>query len=357
MYGRTVTPRRHKRPTRMELGIDSFAAVRLKDGKTSTPDMRSDAIAQLLERIELADSIGLDSFGIGEHHRPEYLDSASHLILSAAAARTKRIQLMSAVTILSAADPVRVFQQMATLDLISRGRAGIVVGRGSFSEAFPLYGLDFKDYNELFAEKLELFLAIRENEKVHWEGQFRPALTGQGVYPRPYRDKLDVWIGVGGTPESFARAGLLGLPLMIAIIGGETHRFRPLVDLYWRAAEQAGHDTSRLKVGVHFIGYVAETTERAHQEFFPGYQETFSKIGMERGWGPTTRDAYDWVTGPNGALMVGSPEHVAEKLARHAESLGGLTRATFHMNVAHLSHDQLSTAARLLGEQVRPAVG
>ena len=341
----------------MKLGIDSFAAVELNDGSTSTPDMRSDAIAHLLERVEIADQVGLDTFGIGEHHRPEYLDSASHMILAAAAARTKNIQLMSAVTVLSAADPVRVFQQISTLDLISRGRGGVVVGRGSFSEAFPLYGFDFKDYNELFQEKLELLLTIRESEHVQWEGKFRPALTGQGVYPRPYKDKLDVWVGVGGTPESFARAGLLGLPLMIAIIGGETHRFRPLVDLYWRAVEEGGHDASKLKVGVHFIGYVAETTEKAHQEFFPGYQQTFSKIGMERGWGPTTREAYDWVTGPRGALMVGSPEHVAEKLQRHAESLGGLDRAALHMNVAHLSHDELSSATRLLGEQVKPALG
>ncbi|MGB0651276.1 MAG: LLM class flavin-dependent oxidoreductase [Rhodothermales bacterium] len=341
----------------MKLGIDSFAAVELNDGSTSTPDMRADAIAQLLERVEIADQVGLDTFGIGEHHRPEYLDSASHMILAAAAARTKHIQLMSAVTVLSAADPVRVFQQISTLDLISRGRGGVVVGRGSFSEAFPLYGLDFKDYNELFQEKLELLLTIREREHVHWEGKFRPALTGQGVYPRPFKDKLDVWVGVGGTPESFARAGLLGLPLMIAIIGGETHRFRPLVDLYWRAVEEGGHDASKLKVGVHFIGYVAETTEKAHQEFFPGYQQTFSKIGMERGWGPTTREAYDWVTGPRGALMVGSPERVAEKLQRHAESLGGLDRASLHMNVAHLSHDELSTATRLMGEQVKPGLG
>ena len=340
----------------MKLGIDSFAAVRLKDDETSTPDMRADAIEQLLERVELADQVGLDTFGIGEHHRPEYLDSASHLILAAAAARTKNIQLMSAVTVLSAADPVRVFQQISTLDLISRGRGGVVVGRGSFSEAFPLYGFDFKDYNELFQEKLELLLTIREHEHVSWQGRFRPALTGQGVYPRPYKDKLDVWVGVGGTPESFVRAGLLGLPLMIAIIGGETHRFKPLVDLYWRAVQEGGHDASKLKVGVHFIGYVAKTTEKAHKEFFPGYQKTFSKIGIERGWGPTTREAYDWVTGPRGALMVGSPEHVAEKLSRHAESLGGLARASLHMNVAHLSHEQLSTAARLLGEQVRPAV-
>jgi len=341
----------------MKLGIDSFAAVELADGVSSTPEMRADAIEQLLERVELADQVGLDTFGIGEHHRPEYLDSASHMILAAAAARTNQIELMSAVTVLSAADPVRVFQQISTLDLISRGRGGIVVGRGSFSEAFPLYGLDFKDYNELFQEKLELLLTVREHEHVSWEGKFRPALTGQGVYPRPFQDKLNLWVGVGGTPESFARAGLLGLPLMIAIIGGETHRFRPLVDLYWRAVEEGGHDASKLKVGVHFIGYVAETTEKAHQEFFPGYQQTFSKIGMERGWGPTTREAYDWVTGPRGALMVGSPEHVAEKLQRHAESLGGLERAALHMNVAHLSHDELSTATQLLGEQVKPALG
>ena len=338
----------------MELGIDSFAAVRTADGRSSTPDERAQAIEELLTRIELADEIGLDTFGIGEHHRPEYLDSASHMLLAAAAARTKNIQLLSAVTVLSAADPVRVFQQLATLDLISKGRAGVVVGRGSFSEAFPLFGYSFDDYNELFQEKLELFLKIREETNVHWDGRFRPELSGQGVYPRPYRDKLQVWLGVGGTPASVVRAGTLGLPLMIAIIGGETHRFRPLVDLYYRAGAEAGFSQDQLKVGVHSLGYVAETSERAHAEFYPGYARTFTKIGRERGGAPVTQAGYRAQTGPTGALVVGSPDEVADKIKRHSEALGGLVRFQLHMNVAELSHEQLTTGTRLLGENVKP---
>lgn len=340
----------------MELGIDSFAAVKTEDGRSSTSDERAQAIEELLQRIELADEIGLDTFGIGEHHRPEYLDSASHILLAAAAARTKNIQLLSAVTVLSAADPVRVFQQLATVDLISRGRAGVVVGRGSFSEAFPLFGYRFEDYDALFEEKLELFLKIREQEHITWEGQFRPALGGQGIYPRPYRDKLQVWLGVGGTPESFVRAGLLGLPLMIAIIGGETHRFRPLVDLYYRAGAEAGYSKDQLPVGVHSLGYVAETTEKAHAEFYPGYARTFTRIGRERGNAPVTLAGYQAQTGPTGALVVGSPGEVADKIKRHSEALGGLVRFQLHMNVAELSHEQLTQSTKLLGEKVKPAI-
>lgn len=341
----------------MELGIDSFAAVRTSDGRSSTPEQRATAIEELLTRIELADSIGLDTFGIGEHHRPEYLDSASHVLLAAAAARTKRIRLLSAVTVLSAADPVRVFQQLSTIDLISRGRAGVVVGRGSFSEAFPLFGYGFQEYDALFEEKLDLFLKLRASEKITWEGKFRPALSGQGVYPRPFQDTLEVWLGVGGTPASFARAGLLGLPLMVAIIGGETHRFRPLIDLYYRAGAEAGYSKEQLKVGVHSLGYVAETTEKAHAEFYPGYARTFTRIGMERGGGPVTRYGYEAQTGPLGALVVGNPEEVAEKINRHSEALGGLVRFQLHMNVAELEHAQLLNATRLLGERVKPMLG
>jgi len=341
----------------MELGIDSFAAVRSQEGATSTPDERAQAIEELLTRIELADEVGLDTFGIGEHHRPEYLDSASHILLAAAAARTKNIELLSAVTVLSAADPVRVFQQLATVDLISKGRAGVVVGRGSFSEAFPLFGYDFSDYNELFEEKLNLFLKICESESVQWEGRFRPALNGEGIYPRPYREKLQVWLGVGGTPASFVRAGVLGLPLMVAIIGGETHRFRPLVDLYYRAGLEAGYSQDQLKVGVHSLGYVAKTSEKAHEEFYPGYARTFTRIGMERGGGVVTPAGYRVQTGPTGALVVGSPDEVAEKIMRHSEALGGLVRFQLHMNVAELSHEQLLNGTRLLGEKVKPALG
>src|SRR5438067_4776041 len=252
----------------MEIGVDSFAAALTE---TSIAVSQSDRLRDLLEEIEHADQVGLDVFGVGEHHRKEFLDSAPAVILAAAAARTKRIRLTSAVTVLSAADPVRVFQQFATLDLISEGRAEMVVGRGSFIEAFPLFGLRLEDYDSLFAEKLDLLLKIRENEHVHWSGKHRAALTGQGVYPRPVLNPLPIWLGVGGTPQSFARAGALGLPLMIAIIGGEPRRFRPLIDLYRETGERYGHSPDRLKVGVHALGYVAETTQEAADEFFPGY--------------------------------------------------------------------------------------
>jgi len=341
----------------MQLGIDSFAAVRTDDGRSSTPEERANAIEELLTRIELADEVGLDTFGIGEHHRPEYLDSASHILLAAAAARTKNIELLSAVTVLSAADPVRVFQQLASVDLISRGRAGVVVGRGSFSEAFPLFGYSFQDYNELFEEKLDLFLKIRESESVKWEGKFRSSLNGEGIYPRPFADRLQVWLGVGGTPASFVRAGVLGLPLMVAIIGGETHRFRPLIDLYYRAGAEAGYSEDQLQVGVHSLGYVAETSEKAHAEFYPGYARTFTRIGIERGGGAVTPAGYRAQTEATGALVVGSPDEVVEKINRHSEALGGLVRFQLHMNVAELSHNQLSNATRLLGEKVKPALG
>ncbi len=333
----------------MQLGIDSFAAA-------SQTDSAPAAVARLIERIERADQVGLDVFGIGEHHRREFLDSAPALILAAAAARTQRIRLTSAVTVLSAADPVRVFQQFATLDLISQGRAEMVVGRGSFTEAFPLFGLELDDYDSLFTEKLGLLLHIRDNEHVQWSGRHRAALTGQGVYPRPVQDPLPIWLGVGGTPASFVRAGTLGLPLMVAVIGGETHRFRPLVDLYREAGRRAGHPPETLKVGLHSLGYVAETTAQAAEEFFPGYARTFTDIGRERGWPPVTRAQFDAQRGPRGALLIGSPEDVAEKILRHSEALGGLSRVTFQMDNAHLSHENLMRAVELIGARVAPAL-
>ena len=286
----------------------------------------------------------------------EFLDSAPAVILAAAAARTKRIRLTSAVAVLSAVDPVRLFQQFATLDLISQGRAEMVVGRGSFIDAFPLFGLDLGDYDELFAEKLELLLKIRQNEHVRWSGEHRPPLTGQGVYPRPLQDPLPIWVGVGGTPESFARAGVLGLPLMVAIIGGQTRRFRPLVDLYKEAARRAGFLPDRLKVGMHSLGYVAETSQQAADEFFPGYARAIGEVGKERGWGPVTRAQFDAQLGPTGALLVGSPEEVVEKIVRHSEALGGLSRVTFMMNAASLPHAKLMKAIDLLGSRVAPAL-
>ncbi len=339
----------------MQIGIDSFAAVTLSDNAPS-PTRASDAMRQLIERIERADAVGLDVFGVGEHHRPEFLDSAPAVILAAAAARTQRIRLTSAVTVLSAADPVRVFQNFATLDLLSGGRAEMVVGRGSFTEAFPLFGLDLDDYDALFTEKLDLLLNIRENEQVYWSGEHRPALTGQGVYPRPLQNPLPIWLGVGGTPASFVRAGMLGLPLMIAIIGGETHRFRPLVDLYREAGRRAGHSEDRLKVGLHSLGYVAETTEKAVDDYFPGYARVFTRIGRERGWPPVTRGRFDAQRGPLGAFLIGNPDEVAEKITRHSAALGGVSRVTFQMDNAELTHEQLLRSIELLGAHVAPAL-
>ena len=339
----------------MEIGIDSFAAATLGDETGITNDSVQ-AIAELLQRIEYADKVGLDIFGIGEHHRKEFLDSAPAIILAAAAARTNRIRLTSAVTVLSAADPVRVFQNFATLDLVSQGRAEMVVGRGSFTESFPLFGLNLQDYDQLFSEKLDLLLTIRNNEIVTWSGTFRPALRNQAIYPRPLQKPLPIWLGVGGTPESFIRAGVLGLPLMVAIIGGETHRFRPLVDLYRAAGKKAGHSPEQLKVGLHSLGYVANTTEDAVNDYYPGYAETFTRIGKERGWPPVTFARFSAQNGPLGALVVGSPEVVAEKILRHSESLGGIERFSFQMDNAALPQEKLLRSIELIGKRVLPFV-
>jgi probable LLM family oxidoreductase len=338
----------------MEIGIDSFAAIAGSESGVATSNVES--MSLLIDRMVAADEAGLDVFGIGEHHRKEFLDSAPFNILSAAAARTKRIRLTSAVAVLSAADPVRIFQNAATLDLISKGRAEMVVGRGSFTEAFPLFGLNLEEYDELFIEKLELLLTIRDNEQVTWSGNFRPALNQQTIYPRPVQNPLPIWIGVGGTPQSFYRAGLLGLPLMVAIIGGETHRFRGLIDLYREAGNKAGHPPEKLTVGIHSLAYVAETHERATKEFFPGYAETFTRIGKERGWPPTTKASFDAQNGPRGALIVGGPEEVAEKILRHSEALGGISRLSFQMDNAKLTHGQLMNAIELVGSKVIPLV-
>ncbi|HEX4578358.1 MAG TPA: Atu2307/SP_0267 family LLM class monooxygenase, partial [Edaphobacter sp.] len=315
----------------MQIGIDSFAAL-VPDPITGHIDTAQERIAHLLEEIELADHVGLDHFGLGEHHRSEYLDSAPAVILAAAAARTTTIRLTSAVTVLSAADPVRVFQEFATLDLLSNGRAEIIAGRGSFIEAFPLFGLKLEDYDDLFSEKLDLLLALRESTNVHWSGKHRASLTGQGVFPRPLQNPLPIWLGVGGTPQSFIRAGVLGLPLMVAIIGGEPHRFRPLIDLYREAGKRAGHAPEQLKVGVHALGYVADTDQQAADDFFPGYAEAFTKIGQERGWPPTTRSQFEALRRPTGALMVSDAETVAAKLLQMNEALGGISRISFQMS-------------------------
>jgi probable LLM family oxidoreductase len=337
----------------IQIGIDSFAAAYDDISLAVDP---SERLRNLVEQIEHADRAGLDSFGVGEHHRREYLDSAPVVILAAAAARTKRIRLTSAVTVLSAADPVRVFQQFATLDLLSQGRAEMVVGRGSFIDAFPLFGLPLEHYDALFEDKLDLLLKIRDNEHVHWSGRFRPDLTGQGVYPRPVQNPLPIWLGAGGTPQSFARAGALGLPLMVAIIGGEPRRFRPLIDLYRETGERFGHSPDRLKVGVHALGYAAATTQQAADEFFPGYAKAVGSVARERGWGPVTRAGFDAQRGRDGALLIGEADELAEKILRHSEALGGISRITFQMNASSLPHAKLMKAIEVIGTRVAPVV-
>ena len=339
----------------MEIGIDSFAAI-LPDPATGALPSATDRMADLLDEVEVADRVGLDVFGIGEHHRAEFLDSAPAIILAAAAARTSQIRLTSAVTVLSAADPVRVFQQFATLDLISKGRAELVVGRGSFGEAFPLFGLDTRAYDDLFAENLDLFLKLGEAANITWKGRFRPALDGQGVYPRPHQPRLPVWLGVGGTPQSFARAGALGLPLMIAIIGGTFERFRPLVDLYREAGTRAGHDAKSLKVGVHAVGFVGDTDDEARNVYFPGWQHLFARVGRERGWAPPTREQFDGMADPEGAYLIGDPETVAAKILQASQTLGGVSRITLQMTSASIETAAMKRSIELLGLEVAPII-
>jgi len=339
----------------MQIGIDSFVSAtdEISPGFIMKP---VDRMRNMLEEIELADQTGLDAFGIGEHHRSDYLDSAPVVILAAAAARTKQIRLTSAVTVLSAADPVRVFQEFATLDLISQGRAEIVVGRGSFTDAFPLFGFDLQNYDALFSEKLDLLLKLRGDTHVRWSGKFRPSLTGQAVYPRPAQDPIPIWLGVGGTPASFERAGRLGLPLMVAIIGGEPHRFRPLIDLYREAGRRAGHPPETLKVGLHMIGFVGETSEQARDNLYPGYAKAVGKVGKERGWPPQSRAQFDAQCGPKGAFLIGDVDTVVEKILYLDKALGGISRLNFQMTMAAVPHREMLRAIELLGTGVAPLI-
>ena len=339
----------------MEIGIDSFVETVVGTGRPAG-ELGAERVSQLLEEIELADRVGLACYGIGEHHREEYIASSPAVLLAAAAARTEKIRLHSAVTVLSSDDPVRVFQDFATLDLISKGRAEIIVGRGSFIESYPLFGYDLKHYDDLFAEKLELLLKLRDETYIHWSGEHRASLTGQGVWPRPLQAKLPIRLGVGGTPQSFVRAGTLGLPLTVAIIGGEPHRFRPLIDLYREAGRRAGHAPESLDVAIHAIGYVADTTEQAADELWPAYFQTFSRIGRERGWPPTNRAAFETQRGERGAFFVGDPEIVARKLQSVDESLGGVSRVSLMLSGGSLPHEKLMHALELLGTEVAPQV-
>ena len=333
----------------MEIGIDNFVAA---DPSVEPAQQLQDVLAQ----IARADSAGVHSFGIGEHHREGFLDSAPVTILAAAAAITERIRLRSAVTVLSADDPVRIFESYATLDLISRGRAELVVGRGSFTEAFPLFGLDLADYDALFTEKLDLLLELRGNAHPHWSGRHRAALTGQGVFPRPHQAVLPIWLGVGGTPASFVRAGVLGLPLMVAIIGGAPRRFRSLIDLYREAGRRAGHPAEQLKVGVHVIGFVGDTDEQAAEDFYPGYAEMFTRIGRERGFAPVTRAGYDAQRGPDGPFLIGAPGTVASRARGISDELGGVSRLTVQMTNGRMPHEKMLRSIELLGTEVVPLV-
>lgn len=338
----------------MEIGVYTFAETPL-DPRTGEQTGARERLAHLLEEIELADRVGLDVFGVGEHHRPDYAVSAPAVVLAAAAARTRRIRLTSAVSVLSSDDPVRVFQDFATLDLISGGRAEIMAGRGSFIESFPLFGQDLADYDALFAEKLDLLLTLREKERVTWSGRHRPAIEDRGVYPRPVQAPLPVWIAVGGTPQSVVRAATLGLPMALAIIGGAPARFKPFVDLYREAAERAGHDPSRLPVSINAHGFLAEDAATAADLAFPPFAETMSRIGRERGWPPTTRRQFDAEVALHGALFVGSPDDVVEKIL-YQHALFGHRRLLIQLTVGPMPHDRVLRAIELLGTEVAPRV-
>ncbi|MBL0175982.1 MAG: LLM class flavin-dependent oxidoreductase [Ignavibacteria bacterium] len=341
-------------PPAFEIGLYSFAEL-LPDPVTGARISPAERLRNLLETIELADQVGLDVFAIGEHHRPDFLASAPAVILAAAAARTTRIRLSSAVTVLSSDDPVRVFQEYATLDLLSRGRAEIMAGRGSFIESFPLFGYDLKDYDELFAEKLELLLALRRSEQVTWSGRHRPAIDDLGVYPRPFQAELPVWIAVGGTPASVARAGTLGLPLAIAIIGGLPERFAPLADLYRRSAAQAGHDASTLAVSINSHGFIADDARTAADDYFPAIFAVMTNIGRERGWPGMTREQFDFSRSLRGSDYVGSPDEIIEK-ALFQHELFGHQRLLLQLGVGSIPHAKMLRAVELLGTRVAPVL-
>jgi probable LLM family oxidoreductase len=332
----------------MELGVATFAD--LSSGISPEQRMRD-----LLEEAVLADELGLDVFAIGEHHRPDFLISSPAVALAAVAAKTHRIRLASAVTVLSSDDPVRVFQQFAELDLISGGRAEIMAGRGSFTESFPLFGYDLDEYDELFAEKLELLLAIRDSTSVTWSGRLRAPLSNAGVWPRPVQDPLPVWVAVGGTPQSVARAGVLGLPMTLAIIGGQPERFAPLVALYRRAAEQAGHDVTKLQLAINTHAFVGETSQAADSAFAQPYLAMMNRIGRERGWPPSGKAEYEELRSPRGAVAAGSPEQVAEKILFEHELFGN-TRYIGQMSVGAVKHADVLRSMELFGTEVAPVV-
>jgi probable LLM family oxidoreductase len=338
----------------MQIGIDSFGTIIA--GSVPAPTA-AERVANLLVEAEVADRAGVDAFGIGEHHRAEFIESAPAVLLSAVATRTRTIRLQSAVTVLGADDPVRVFQDFATLDLISEGRAEIVAGRGSAVEAYPLFGHRLEDRDALYDEKLRLLMLLREDSHPHWSGQFRAPLDGYGIFPRPLQARLPLWVGVGGTPASFARAGALGLPLMIAIIGGAFARFRPLADLYRAEAARAGVPEAQRVIGVHAVGFVGATDAQARDAFFPGWHDMWAALGPERGWPPPTRRQFDALCAPDGPYIIGSPETVAAKLRFLSEALGGVSRVNLQMSSAAGDQAAMLESIALLGQRVKPLVG
>jgi probable LLM family oxidoreductase len=338
----------------MELGLYTFAETTL-DPTTGYTTTAAERLPDLLEEVELADQVGLDVYGVGEHHRPDYSVSAPAVVLAAAAARTKRIRLTSAVTVLSSDDPVRVFQEYATLDLLSGGRAEIMVGRGSFIESFPLFGYELEDYDELFAEKLDLLLRLRASERVTWSGRHRAPIRGLPVYPRPIQDPLPVWIAVGGTPQSAVRAGGLGLPMALAIIGGEPARFAPFLELYRESGRRAGHDPTALRASINSHGFIADTSQAAADASFPSHAEVMTRIGRERGWPPLTRAAFEGQRSPRGALFVGSPQEVIDKILWQHEIFRH-DRFLLQLTVGSMPHRLVMRAIELYGTVVAPAV-
>ncbi len=337
----------------MELGLTTFAEL-IPDPGGDTPDA-GERLRRVVDEAALADRVGLAVYAIGEHHRPDFASSAPSVVLAAIASRTERIRLSPAVSVLSSDDPVRVFQRYATLDLLSNGRAELLVGRGSFIESFPLFGYSLEDYDELFSEKLDLLLAVRDSEHVTWSGRFRSPIDDIGVYPRPIQDPLPVWVGVGGTPASIVRAARRGLPVALAIIGGSPDRFAVLADLYRRTLEDSGFDPASIPLAVHAHGYVADDPDRAAEDFYPSYVRAMSRIGRERGWGPMTRPQFDAMRRPEGSLVLGDPERVARKILRWREVLG-ISRFMLHISVGTMPHDRVLRSIELLGTDVADVV-
>ena len=338
----------------MEIGLTSFAET-TPDVHTGKTYSHAERLRNVVEEIKLADEVGLDVYGLGEHHRTDYASSRPAITLAAAATQTKNIKLTSSVTVLSSEDPVRVYQEYATIDGLSNGRAEIMAGRGSFIESFPLYGYSLEDYNELFEEKLDLLLQLQKNELITWQGYHRPSIHNRGVYPRPVQDEIPVTIASGGNPESIARAGVLGLPLILAIVGGNPLNFQNLVKLYYRAAEEAGHDTSKLYVGSHSHGFIGDTLDDAVEKYFPSTQNRMNKLSRERGWPEFTRESYDYARSMEGALYVGDPETVAEKIIFLRKNVG-ITRFMHHVPMGAMPHEDVMRSIELLGKEVAPIV-